>query len=121
MALVFSMFIVGSIPKEGLAYVAGTNEGGRVSVNGATTDLAKVLSALESKLVSEKLRAAGLNDMEVKSRIEKLTDAQLHQFASQIDALYPGGDVITVIGVLLILALVVLLGLKATGRKLVIK
>jgi len=123
LALVFSMLIVGSVPKEGLAYVVGLEEGGRASIldNGRGADLAKVRAALESRLVSEKLRAAGLNDTEVKSRIEKLTDAELHQFASQIDALYPGGDVITVIGVLLILALVILLGLKATGRKIVIK
>lgn len=123
LALVFSMLIVGSVPKEGLAYVVGPDGDGRISIlnNDRAVDLAKARAALESRLVSEKLHAAGLTNDEVKSRIEKLTDAELHQFASQIDALYPGGDIITVVGVLLILALVILLGLKATGRKIVIK
>lgn len=122
LALVFSMFIVGSVPKEGLAYVVGSEEAVRSILDtGRGADISKVKAALESKLVSERLRAAGLTDDEVRSRIEKLTDAELHQFASQVDALYPGGDIITVVGVLLILTLVVLLGLKATGRKIVIK
>ncbi len=123
LTLVFSMLIAGGVPKEGLAYVVGLDEGVRVSIlnDGRGADLAKVRAALESRLVSERLRAVGLTDAEVKSRMEKLDDAELRQFASQIDALYPGGDIITVVGVLLILTLVVLLGLKATGRKIVIK
>ncbi len=123
LTLVFSMLIAGGVPKEGLAYVVGLDEGVRVSIlnDGRGADLAKVRAALESRLVSERLRAVGLTDAEVKSRMEKLDDAELRLFASQIDALYPGGDIITVVGVLLILTLVVLLGLKATGRKIVIK
>ena len=47
---------------------------------------------------------------EITSRLDQLSDAQLHQVASQIEALQPGGDAAgLVIAVLLIVTLVIVL------------
>ena len=55
-------------------------------------DLQKVQSVLETKVVSQRLADYGLNQEEISARVNQLSDAQLHQMASQIDAMIPAGD-----------------------------
>ncbi len=55
-------------------------------------DLQKVQSVLETKVVSQRLADYGLNQEAISARVNQLSDAQLHQMASQIDAMIPAGD-----------------------------
>lgn len=55
-------------------------------------DLQKVQSVLETKVVSQRLADYGLSQEEISVRVNRLSDVQLHQMASQIDALIPAGD-----------------------------
>src|SRR3972149_3968797 len=86
--LVFSFFLLSAIPSKTFAYVADSDG----FTNTRTDDMAKVQRVIESKIVSGKLSKLGLSNVEINSRLDKLTDGELHQFASQIDSLYPGGD-----------------------------
>ncbi len=80
------------------------------------TDLQKIQKLLESKLVQHKLSQLGLAAEEIEARLHQLDDEQLHQVASQIDALEAGGDstAVWVIAVVL-LAVIVFLVLELTG------
>jgi hypothetical protein len=75
-------------------------------------DLEKVQKVLEAKVVKQRLEDLGLSAEEAGAKLDRLSDAQLHQLAMQIDSLLPGGTdgtVWTIVGILLIVVLVILL------------
>ena len=116
--LVFTFFVIGSVPKSAMAFVAGADA--TVSTATRAADMASVQRVLESKLVASKLIKAGLTPDEVKSRLDKLSDKELHQFASQLNSLYPGGDFEVIIA-LLVIAILVIVMLKLLGHKIIIQ
>ncbi|MDO8427322.1 MAG: PA2779 family protein, partial [Deltaproteobacteria bacterium] len=65
--------------------------------------------------------SAGLSMTEVKSRLDKLSDSDLHSFASQLDSLYPGGDALAAVIALLIIVILVMIILKFSNKKIIIK
>ena len=69
-------------------------------------DMKTVQTALESKIVRERLKALGMTDKEIESRLTRLSDQQVHQLAKDIDTLSPGGFV-TELLVIVILVLVI--------------
>lgn len=115
--VLFGLFIIGSVPAQSMAYVVG---GPDTQVT-RSEDMAKVQRVLESKAVSERLSEIGLTPDEIDARVGKLTDPELHSFAAQLDALYPGGDAVSAIIGLLIIVLLVLVILKLVDKKIVIK
>ncbi len=70
-------------------------------------DLKTVQNTLESKVLRHRLKELGYSDQEIQSRLSRLSDRQVHQLASRIHSLNPGGDF--AIGGILILVLLVLL------------
>lgn len=120
LAVVCAMFVVGSIPAKSMAYVVGADA---VTAHEASraADMDTLQRVLESKLVAEKLGSMGLTMDEIKPRIEKLTDEELHSFASQVDSVYPGGDGLGAVIALLIIVILVLVILKIADRKLIIR
>lgn len=56
-------------------------------------DIQKIQSALESKMVGERLKQLGFTAEEIKAKLAYLSDDQLHQLALQVDELRVGGDV----------------------------
>ncbi len=77
-------------------------------------DMKAVQTALESKVVRERLKAHGLSDAEVRTRLDALSDAQVHQLAVRAQAVdsggHSGGDAGGfVLGLLFITLLVVLI------------
>src|SRR5512135_1671359 len=71
-------------------------------------DLNKIQNLLETKVVTEKLKQLGFNAEEIQTRLDQLTDQQLHQVALKVDQLKVGGDGGIVIGILVIVVLVLL-------------
>lgn len=119
--VVLGLLIIGAVPAKSMAYVVtGHNQAAASGVSRAA-DMDKVQRVLESKLVAEKLTDAGLTMEEVNERLDRLTDAELHQFAGQLDSLYPGGDGLGVVITILIIVILVLVILKLTDRKIIIK
>jgi len=84
---------------------------------GRTADRERVQQALESRVLQQRLMDYGLSPEETAERIDALSDEQLHQLASNIDALQPGGDAVsTVLALALIAGLVVLIIFILQGR-----
>ncbi len=118
-AVIFGLLIIGSVPTESMAYVVGSNY--QEAPVSRAADMEKVQRVLESKVVSEKLQKVGLSMTEIRARLDKLSDSELHQFASRVNSLYPGGDALGVIIGLLIIAILVVLILKLTEHKIILK
>ncbi|MDD5303098.1 MAG: PA2779 family protein [Elusimicrobia bacterium] len=73
------------------------------------SDMKTISTALESKALRGRLKAMGLGDKEVESRLGKLSDQEIHQLATQIDAVRPGGLVVEVLVIVVLVLLVIYL------------
>ena len=74
-----------------------------------TADVKTVQTALESKMVRDRLKAFGLSDKEIESRLAKLSDRQLHKLSKDIKALNPGGGLIYVLEVVILVLIILIL------------
>ena len=54
-------------------------------------DLRTVQSVLEAKVITQRLQDLGYSSEEIASKLDRLSDSQLHQVASQINSLFPAG------------------------------
>lgn len=70
-------------------------------------DMKTIQTALESKMIRGRLKSLGLSDKEAESRLNRLSDKEVHQLAKDINTLSPGGDV--GVGGFLVLAILILL------------
>ncbi len=121
LVLALTVFAITSIPARSLAYMVSTESAMSSQMESSRdADMARAQRVLESKVVSTKLTEMGLTTDEVNSRLDKLTDEELHSFASQVDGLYAGGGAMGfIIGVLVIVILVLAL-LHVTGHKVIV-
>jgi hypothetical protein len=91
--------------------------GATAALSARTADLAKIQAALESKVLRQKLMDYGLSPEEAMSRLDKLSDEQIHQLAANTDSLQAGGDALGfLVGVVILAILVVLLIYLLEGR-----
>jgi hypothetical protein len=122
LAVAFSILFIGLIPAQSMAYVMGVDTASSTVERGMdrAADMATAQRVLESKLVGKRLVQAGLTTDEVQGRLNALSDAELHQFAGTLDALYPGGGVGVIVSILVIVVLVLVI-LKITDHKIIIK
>lgn len=84
-------------------------------------ELDTIQRALENKLVQEKLRAYGLTQEEINSKLKSMTDQQRHLLAQASEKVLAGGNGIGfVIGILIIVLLVIVI-LKLLNKEIIIK
>jgi hypothetical protein len=114
-ALVVTSLATAWVPQEGAAMLAPATSAAPAVGSGAdrAEDLQRVQRVLENTLVQQRLEDLGFTPEEINARLTRLSDAQLHQMASQIDALLPGGsvDLTTIIALLVILAIVLVIAI----------
>jgi len=80
-------------------------------------DLIKVQTALESKIIRQKLMDYGLSPDETIAQVKMLSDEQIHQLAAHTDSLQAGGDAVSfLVGLMIVALLVVLLIFLVQGR-----
>jgi hypothetical protein len=115
--LVLLMGVFSLVPKVEAGFVGSDQPLGATS---RQQDLATLQRALESKLVQERLKAMGYSDKEINSRLDQLSDQDLHSFATQIDTLTVAGDGLGLVIALLVIAILVLIILKLMGKKIVV-
>src|SRR3990172_1722789 len=115
--LAFAFFLIASIPQNSWAYLVDS----QVLNYSREADINKIQRVLESKMVSQRLSELGLSMDEINSKLQQLSDADVHQFASQLDNLMPGGDAATTIMGLLVIAVLVLIILQLMGYKILVK
>ena len=115
LVLVVVMTVFSLVPRVDASFIP-SEESAASSLR--SKDLGVVQKVLEQKMVQERLRSLGYSEEEIQARLDLLTDAELHQLATQLDTLTAGGDGIGfVIGILLIIVLVLLI-LHLTGTRL---
>ena len=91
-----------------------------VSISNRATDIQIIQRVLETKIVEQRLRDWGLTPDEVEARLSQLSDEQVHQMATRLDALMPGGELGLII-LLLVIAIIVVLVLYLTGHRVVVE
>ena len=114
--VLLQMLFMTALPPGSLAMLAPADEA--VSSDSISesrvADLRTLQRVLENKVVQQRLHDLGFTDEQINSRVNQLSDAQLHQVASQINTLFPGGDdgvIWTIVGILLIVVLVIILAI----------
>ena len=114
--LVVAMFVIGITPR----VYAGFSPSEVINLSPAerSADLRKVQKFLEMKMVRERLKELGLTREEIQSRMDQISDRQLHQLALKLDDLRAAGDdgLGILIGLLVIAILVVILVLLLQHR-----
>jgi hypothetical protein len=115
--LAFAFFLIASIPQNSWAYLVDA----RALNHSRDADMNKIQRVLESKMISQRLSELGLSMDEINSKLQQLSDADVHQFASQLDSLMPGGDAAITIIFLLVIAVLVLVILQLMGYKILVK
>ena len=84
-------------------------------------EIEKIQTALENQVVIDKLSTYGLNPDEIKSKLDQMSDDQIHMLAQASDDVLAGGDAVGfVIGVLLIVLLVIVI-MKLLNKEIIIK
>ena len=115
--LAIACFVIAGIPKDSLAYLVESQP----ASYSRGADMDKIQRVLESKMVSQRLQELGLSTDEINSKLAGLGNAEIHQFASRLDSLMPGGDMLINIMALLVIAILVLVILHLLGYKVIIK
>ena len=116
--MVAVMAVLGFVPRVEASFIASPTSQGSQN---RTEDLGAIQKSLEMKMVSDTLEKFGLTKAEVKSRLDGMTDAQIHQLATNLDEVRVGGDGLGVIVFLLVVAILVVVLLQLTGHKVVVK
>ncbi len=117
--MVAVMVVFGFVPRVEAGFIA--SQASQTPLN-RTADLGAIQKALETRMVSETLEKFGMTKAEVQSRLDGMTDAQIHQLATNLDEVrVAGDDALGVIVVLLIIAVLVIVILQITGHKVIVK
>ncbi len=112
------MIIFGFVPRVEAGFMA--SQASQESQN-RTQDLGAIQKALEMRMVSETLENFGMTKEEAKSRLDGMTDAQIHQLATNLDEVRVGGDGLGFVIALLVIAILVVVLLQLTGHKVIVK
>ena len=116
--MIAMMVVFGFVPRVEAGFIA--SQPSQESQN-RTEDLGTIQKALEMRMVSETLEKFGMTKAEVKSRLDGMTDTQIHQLATNLDEVRVGGDGLGVIVFLLVVAILVIIIIQLTGHKVVVK
>jgi hypothetical protein len=84
-------------------------------------DIDAIQKTLESTVVKQRLTELGLSSGEALARVNMLSDEQIHQVASNLDSLQAGGDGVGLLIFLLLVALIVVLVLQVSGRRVIVR
>jgi hypothetical protein len=117
MMLVVVMGLVSLVPRVEASFVPSDQSASSIS---RQEDMATIQKALEQKLVKERLKDLGYTEEEIKARLDRLSDAEVHSLASQLDALMPAGDGFEAAVIILLVLVLVVLVLLVMGKRIVI-
>jgi uncharacterized membrane protein YcaP (DUF421 family) len=112
--LVVVMGLISVVPRVEASFVPSDQSSSSFS---REEDMVTIRTALEHKLVKERLRDLGYTEQEIKARLDQLSEAELHGLATQLDALVPAGDGFEVAVIILLIAILVVLVLMVTGKR----
>ena len=117
--LVVAMFILGITPRVEAGFSPSQIlQDSQIDRN---DDTAKIQTIIETKMIKDRLEKLGFSNEEVRSRLDRLSNQQLHQLSLQLDDIKVGGDGLGVIIALLIIAILVVVLIQLTGHRVMIK
>ena len=118
--LVVAMFVIGITPRVYAGFSPSEVVG--VSPIDRGSDLGKIQNAIETKMISERLKQIGLTPEEIQKTLSQLSDQQIHQLALQLDELKVGGDSgWVVLGIIIVLAAIAVLVIYLSGHEVVVQ
>ena len=115
--LVVVMGVVSLVPRVEASFVSSDQSLASLS---RQEDMATIERALEQKLVRERLKDLGYTEEEIQARLDRLSDAEVHSLASQLDSLMPAGGWEAALVVILLVAILVVLILMWIGHKIAV-
>ncbi len=86
-----------------------------------SADVEKIRNFLEIKMVRERLHAYGFSQEEIQTKLNQLTDDQIHQVALQLDELKVGGDGGEAVVIILLVLVLVVLIIYLMGHRIIVK
>lgn len=104
-ALMISVTTV-CMPSRGWALLAPAQGASKTD---RSSDMKTIQTALESKVIRERLKTLGLSEKETEARLAKLSDQQIHRLAKDIDTVSSGGFVEAVLVVVVLVLLILFL------------
>jgi hypothetical protein len=116
--LIVAMFLIGVAPR--LDAGMAPSELVALSQFDRAADLQQIQRVLEMKVARERLEKLGFTAEEIKTRLDALSDHQIHQLARQIDDLRVGGDGLGFVIALLVIVILVIVILQLTGRRVIV-
>jgi hypothetical protein len=114
--LFFAMLLV-SLPAQSWAMFIPSSQ----AAPARQTDMIIIQRALESSVVKQRLMDYGLSSEEAMTQINKLSDKKIHQFAGNLDSLQAGADAVDAVIFLVLVAIIVVVVLQATGHKVIVR
>ena len=114
--LVFAMLLL-AVPAQGWAmFIPASQES-----PARQADLGAIQKTLESTVVKQRLVDFGLSPEEAMARINRLSDEQTHRLAANLDSLQAGADGVDALIFLLVVAIIVVVVLEATGHHVIFR
>lgn len=108
------------IPPNAEAFLVQSRLSSGELISERTDQIATIQSALEQKIVSQRLQDYGLSKAEVIAKLDTMSDQQVQQLAA-LSGDVGGGDAIgAAIGILLVILLIVII-LRLSDRRIVIQ
>ena len=83
-------------------------------------DLQKIQAVLELKVIPQRLEDLGLTPEEINTKLSALSDDQLHQLATTLDALIPAGDGLGIVIALLVIAILAVILIYLLNHRIII-
>jgi hypothetical protein len=114
--LVLAMLLL-SLPSQGWAMFIPSNQ----AAPARQTDMITIQKALESSVVKQRLMDYGFSSEEAMTRINRLTDKEIHQLAGNLDSLQAGADGVDALIFLVLVAIIVVVVLELTGHKVIVR
>jgi hypothetical protein len=120
--LVIATLVIGAFPSDMSAMVAPPLPMTTASASESHRweDLQKLQTVLESKVVRQRLQDIGLTPEEINTRLSKLTDDQLHELATNVEAMIPAGDGLGIVIALLVIAILVVVLIYLLNHRIIV-
>lgn len=114
--LVFSVFFL-TLPSQGWTMFIPSGQ----TASTTQADMVTIQKTLESAMVKQRLIDHGLTSEEALARVTALSDQQIHEVASNLESLQAGADGVGALIFIVVVAILVVVVLQATGHSVIIK
>ena len=99
--------LLGCLPSSSSAMPVESRVSVIQGVNAREADIRTISSVLEKETIRQRLARLGLKEGEIKERLVRLDDAELHSLAMKVERIRAGGDSSLAIGIAILLLIII--------------